>query len=313
MNRQSFMVSGAAGLAALATTAQGQNRAKGRNKGKAAPEAPATIKPMLGGLQHPTLKISIRNLKTFFTGTSEEQLEQCAAWGAVAYENILPGDSKVIKAKADSLGLGISVAKGAGGIKGGGMVNPADHASVIAQFKTSVAKGKEVGAKTYLCLTGSTRDDATIAQQTGYVIECLKRLNDICEAEDVDIVVETLNALVNHKGYFMTTTPHTMEIMEGVDSPRIKMLFDIYHQQITEGNVIRNLTQNIDRIGHFHFADNPGRKEPGTGELNYTNIFKAIAATDYDRYVATEFSPIDRSPDGKIRALNAVAKCLDWV
>ncbi len=90
------------------------------------------------------------------------------------------------------------------------------------------------------------------------------------------------------------------------------MLFDIYHQQITEGNVIRNITENIDRIGHFHVADNPGRHEPGTGELNYTNIFKAIAATDYDGYVATEFSPIDKSPEGKIRALNAVAACLDW-
>jgi hydroxypyruvate isomerase len=94
--------------------------------------------------------------------------------------------------------------------------------------------------------------------------------------------------LVDHAGYFLNTTDHTIEILEAVDSPNVKMCYDIYHQQITEGNIIRNIRNNIDRIGHFHVGDNPGRKQPGTGELNYKNIFKAIHETGYDGFVALE-------------------------
>jgi hydroxypyruvate isomerase len=102
------------------------------------------------------------------------------------------------------------------------------------------------------------------------------------------IVHEPLNVLVNHAGYFLVTTEEAVRMIKAVDSPNCKILFDIYHQQISEGNVIRNLTENIDLIGHFHIGDNPGRNQPGTGELNYTNIFKAIEKTGYDRWLAFE-------------------------
>ena len=96
-----------------------------------------------------------------------------------------------------------------------------------------------------------------------------------------------------------------VEILKGVDSPNIKMLFDIYHQQITEGNVIRNIKNNIDRIGHFHVADNPGRKEPGSGELNYTNIFKAIAETNYKGFVALECGSTTKNNEDTLKATRA--------
>ena len=86
------------------------------------------------------------------------------------------------------------------------------------------------------------------------------------------------------------------------------MLFDIYHQQITEGNVIRNIRDHVDHIGLFHFADDPGRKEPGTGELNYTNIFKAIHDTGYTGYVALEHGKTGTVEE----ALKADLACLDW-
>jgi hydroxypyruvate isomerase len=114
---------------------------------------------------------------------------------------------------------------------------------------------------------------------------------------------------VDHKGYFLTRTDQTMTILEAVNSPNVKMLFDIYHQQITEGNVIRNITKNIDRIGHFHVADNPGRKEPGTGELNYKNIFKAIATTNYKDFVALECGHSTKNYEDTLKATLA---CLDF-
>jgi hydroxypyruvate isomerase len=302
MKRETFLTTAAIAAGGLAL-----------NPGvRIAAQETGTVKPNLGGLKHPKIKMAIRGIGGFFTGTVHEQLEQVAAWGAAAYEKAPSGDLKEIKATADRLGLKISVESGAGKIGKGGMVNPADHDATVEQLKANIEKGRTLDCKRYLCLTGNQRDDISVAEQTRHVIECLKRMSDVAEANDVMLVVETLNTLVNHKGYFMATTPHTMEIMEGVDSPRVKMLFDVYHQQITEGNVIRNLTANIDRIGHFHIADNPGRHEPGTGELNYTNILKAIAATNYDGYVATEFSPLKKTPEGKIASLNAVAACLDW-
>jgi hydroxypyruvate isomerase len=102
------------------------------------------------------------------------------------------------------------------------------------------------------------------------------------------IVLEPLNVLVNHMGYFLVTTEEAAKMIKAVDSPNCKILFDIYHQQISEGNVIRNIKNNIDLIGHFHIGDNPGRNQPGTGELNYTKIFEAIKETGYDRWLAFE-------------------------
>ena len=115
-------------------------------------------------------------------------------------------------------------------------------------------------------------------------------LNIAQELKDagVTIVLEPLNILVDHAGHFLTTSKEAFEMVKEVNNPYVKVLFDIYHQQITEGNVIRNITENIDLIGHFHIADNPDRNEPGTGEINYINVFKAIKKAGYDRYLAFE-------------------------
>ncbi len=239
----------------------------------------------------------------FFSGSTEEKLEQVAKWGFPAYEWLNPeGDPGAIRQKADSLGLELSCIVGAGAIAAGGMVNPDDHGRIIEQFEQRVVLAKKLNCKHLVGLSGNENKSADREKQTAAVIECLKKLAPIAEKNDVTIVMEALNTLVDHKGYFMARTDHTMQILKAVDSPNVKMLFDIYHQQITEGNVIRNLKNNIDRIGHFHVADNPGRKEPGTGELNYTNIFKAIASTNYKGFVALECGSSTKNNDDILKA-----------
>ena len=239
----------------------------------------------------------------FFEGTTDQKLEQVAKWGFPAYEWLNPeGDFDAIRQKADSLGLELSCIVGAGAIAPGGMVNPKDHNRVIEQFEQRVALAKKLNCKRLVGLSGNEKKGEDREKQTEAVIECLKKLAPIAEKNDVIIVMEALNTLVDHKGYFMARTDHTMQILKAVDSPNVKMLFDIYHQQITEGNVIRNLKNNIDRIGHFHVADNPGRKEPGTGELNYTNIFKAIASTDYKGFVALECGSSTKNNEDILKA-----------
>lgn len=240
-----------------------------------------------------------------------QRLEEIAAWGLPGYEwlGVPDKEPEGLRKKADSLGLELSCMGGAGAIAPGGMSDPAQHDKVVEHFKMRVEVAKRVNCKHLVGLSGNVRDDITPEQQTKHVVDCIKRLAPIAEKGDVFLVMEALNPLVDHKGYFLTRTDQTMAILKEVGSPNVKMLFDIYHQQITEGNVIRNFTSNIDNIGHFHVADNPGRKEPGTGELSYKNIFKALAGTNYKQFVALECGHSTKNYEDTLKATLA---CLEF-
>ncbi|MCQ2433109.1 MAG: TIM barrel protein, partial [Clostridia bacterium] len=160
-----------------------------------------------------------------------------------------------------------------------GMVWEDTHDIFVSSFRESVRAAKIMNVPNIVATVGNTREDVSSDAQFDICVNTLKDLSHIAEEEGVMIVLEPLNTLVNHKGYYLNTTADAVRMIKAIDSPNCKILFDIYHQQITEGNVIRNITENIDLIGHFHIADNPGRKEPGTGELCYTNIFRAIRDT----------------------------------
>ena len=260
-----------------------------------------------GPFAHLPLKMAVP--PGWFDGTIDDQLEKVAQWGFPAYEWLNPeGDFERLSAKADSLGLALTCIVGAGAIAPGHMVNPDDHDRVVDQFRQRIKAARTLGCQRLIGLTGNRRDDISYEEQMDHVAACLRRLAPIAEENGVILIVEALNALVDHKGYFLTRTDQTISLLKSVDSPNVKMLFDIYHQQITEGNVIRNITENIAYIGHFHVADNPGRKEPGTGELNYRNILKAIHATGYDGYVALECGRSETTE----KALNALLACFDW-
>lgn len=262
----------------------------------------------------PFSKVKLRMsvpLDWFEAEAPEQRLEAAAAWGFSAYEWLGPkGDFGSIRKKADSLGMELSCMVGVGAIAPGQMVQPKDHDRLVKMFEEKVEIAKQLNCKHLVGLSGNERKDASYDEQMASIVACLKRLAPIAEKNNVMIVMEALNPLVDHKGYFMTRTDQTMEILKAVDSPNVKMLFDIYHQQITEGNVIRNLTSNIDRIGHFHVADNPGRKEPGSGELNYTNIFRALAGTNYKEFVALECG---HSKDNYEDTLRATLACLNAI
>lgn len=272
---------------------------------KSAPMAyAASTKESFAGLP---LKMAVS--PGWFDGSIDQQLEQIARWGFPAYEWLNPeGDLESLRKKADSLGLVPTCIVGAGAIAPGNMVKVEDHDKVVNQFKERIKIAKTIGCTRLIGLSGNQRDDISYEEQMQNVLTCLKRLAPIAEENRVVLIMEALNPLVDHKGYFLTRTDQTIELLKAVGSPNVKMLFDIYHQQITEGNVIRNITQNIQYIGHFHVADNPGRKEPGTGELNYRNIFKAIHETGYDGFVALECGKSGSTEE----ALRSVLACFDW-
>jgi len=163
------------------------------------------------------------------------------------------------------------------------------YSVVENNIKESIQYGKDIGCDTFIGLSGEM--ECKVDSQKSILIENLKRIADFCEKEEVIVIIEPLNSLYDHKGYYLDSSYVGFEIAKAVNSPAIKVLFDCYHMQIMEGNLINNIRNNIDFIGHFHSAGVPGRNELHHGETNYPFVIRAIEETNYDRYFGFEYWP----------------------
>ncbi|MCI8387767.1 MAG: TIM barrel protein [Clostridiales bacterium] len=164
----------------------------------------------------------------------------------------------------------------------------------VTVIKETIEASKVLNCKTFIVTVGQERNDVTRYEQHANIVLSLKAVAPLLEDAGITLVVEPLNTLCNHIGYFLPSSYEAFEILEEIGSPAIKLLYDVYHQQISEGNLIPTIKKNIDLIGHFHVADNPGRNEPGTGEINYRKVFETIDSLGYDKFVGLEYrSTID--------------------
>ena len=168
-----------------------------------------------------------------------------------------------------------------------------DFENVEKAAQEAVSAGKDLGCSCFIGLSGdiSSKYDT----EKGLLISNLQRLSELFEKNDVTLVLEPLNSTHDHKGYYLDSSHLGFEIIRRVNSPAVKVLFDIYHMQIMEGNIIETVTKNIGHIGHFHSAGVPGRSELSSGELNYAQIIPAIDKTGYNKYFGLEYWP--RSED----------------
>jgi hydroxypyruvate isomerase len=228
-----------------------------------------------------------------------ERIQKAAEAGfdAIEFWNWDNKDLLAIKAAADRWGLGISSFQSN---LGGTLIHPAQRDSFVAGIQKSLEKAQEMGAAALFLLTDELGDDRSVrfqfpelSEEEKYqsVLDGLKALAPLAEKAGVPLVLEPLNIHVDHPGYFLNRSAVGFKLVRAVGSPYIRLLFDIYHMQVMEGNIIESLTRNLDVIGHVHVADVPGRHEPGTGELHYGNIFRALRQAGYDRYVGFEFEP----------------------
>ena len=194
------------------------------------------------------------------------------------------------QAKND-FGLSCSMAYvGAGGINEG-LNNPKHHETLINAFKTGLPKLKAAGFPNAICFFGK-RDGMSDYDGIKNSIACLKQIKPIAEANGVTICVELLNSKVDHADYHGDRTPFGVQIVSAVNSPRVKLLYDIYHMQIMEGDVIATIGKYKDQIGHYHTGGVPGRNElDATQELNWPAVTEAIIATGYKGHFAHEFIP----------------------
>ena len=165
------------------------------------------------------------------------------------------------------------------------------HQQFIEGLLSSIEAANFFGVDRLITLVGNDTGERR-EQQHEAILEGLTLALPLLKENNVTIMLEPLNILVDHMGYYLHSSAEAFQLVEEMNSDYIKIIFDIYHQQITEGNLINNIVQNIDKIAHFHSAGNPGRNELTIGEINYPQIFKAISATDYKGYVGLEYFPI---------------------
>ena len=136
-------------------------------------------------------------------------------------------------------------------------------------------------------------------------IEALKRGADVAAKQNIRLLLENIDQEEN-PNYYLTSVAEGFDIIRKVDHPHVKFLYDFYHEQIAEGNLIEKLEKSIDLVGLVHIADVPGRHEPGTGEINYANIFRKLAELRYDGYAAMEFEPMG-DPVAALRSARELA------
>lgn len=164
-----------------------------------------------------------------------------------------------------------------------------DRDAVLRQLEQTVEWGEMVGCKTFIGLAGDTT--AHPDRQDTVLVENLKAAAELMEKADACLVIEPLNTLVDHKGYYLDSAREAFNVVKAVNSPGVKVLYDCYHMQIMEGNVLDTVLHNLKWIGHFHSASVPGRNELYRGELYYPLLVKKLAAVSYEGYFGMEFWP----------------------
>ena len=178
------------------------------------------------------------------------------------------------------------------------------RAEFLDFIKKAIPVAKRVNAKWMTVVPGHVDLRQNMSYQTAHVVESLKQACSLLEPHGLVMVLEPLN-FRDHPGLFLSESPQAYEICKTVDSPSCKILFDIYHQQIQEGNLIPNINKCWDEIGYFQIGDNPGRKEPTTGEINYSNVFKFIHGKGYEGILGMEHGNYNRGKEGEMDVIKS--------
>lgn len=250
-------------------------------------------------------KLSVR-VEPLFPGLKlTEQMQRVAEAGYQGFEfgDWRAADAAAITRLKNRLGLECACLVGNRSVnpKGMGLCDPAERGGFLKEIAASIEAAKRFESTRLVVLTGNRVPHLSREAQRASIVEGLKRAADLAAAAGIQLIIEVLNTLArieplnpreNHANYYLNSTREAFDIVRAVDSPNLKVLFDIYHVQIMEGNLIETIRGNIASIGHFHVGDVPGRHEPGTGEINYQNVFRAIRDTGFRDFVAMEYVPL---------------------
>ena len=273
MNRRGFLQTGTAALAAARAAVPAVSQAHGI-----------------------TSSVMLWTLK----GTFEQKLETAAAAGCQSTELVgehvgwSGAEADRIKRLARSLKLGFDtiIATPDWAKRPVSMVVPEQRENFLKDVRDAIVWSQKLECPQIILMSGNEVPGKTRDEQYACLLEGTKRAGDLAAKAGVTLIVEPLNNKVNHKGFFLTTCVEGLKLVKEVNNPHVKLLFDLYHEQVQIGNVTRTAIEAAPHVAVYHVADNPGRNDPGTGEMNYDNIYRAIKKTGYSRYITMEYLPL---------------------
>lgn len=306
LTRREFVAAAAAGAAALGF-APGADKARLQTREGPSPAAfKLKYAPSLGMFEAHAGKNPV------------DQVKFCADQGFRAvFDNGLMNrpqaeqESIAREVERQSLEFGPFVAYADFSVKSFVTRDPAIRDMLKTRLAAAAECSRRTGARKALIVPGRFDESLEWGYQTANVIDNLKWAAGICQPAGLMITIEPLNPH-DHPGLFLTKMPQAFQICRAVDSPSCKIVEDIYHQQITEGNIIPNIERCYEAIGSFHCGDTPGRKEPGTGELNYRMIFKRLSEKGYSGAVCMEHGKSLSGKEGEKAVIAAYRACDDF-
>ncbi|HET9178792.1 MAG TPA: TIM barrel protein [Terriglobia bacterium] len=280
MNRRSFnRILAGAGLGSLGAT----------SLLPATPASPARA-PAAAAAPY---KVSIMLWTVFHNLPFEQRLEKVSEAGYHAVELVREfehwTDSDYTRSNRKKHQLGINFDTTAGLRHGIG--NPAERDAFLKDLSGMLTVCDKLDCPRLIVMSGNVVPGMARADQHQSCVEGLKRAVEMVEGKNITLLVENIDPEENPK-YFLTSVAEGFDIIRAVNHPQVRFLYDFYHEQIAEGNLIEKMEKNIDLVGVFHVADVPHRHQPGTGEINYNNIYKKMVELKYDRYIAMEFMPV---------------------
>src|SRR5882757_7894569 len=222
----------------------------------------------------------------------DQRLEKVAEAGYHAvelvdeYKGWSPDDFRRASAKLRSLGIVVDAMAGVWT----GIANPQAQEKFLTDLTNFIPTVEQLECPAVIVLSGDRVEGLSREAHHQSCVENLKRASEIADKKNLTLLLENIDQEENPK-YYLTSVAEGFEIIREVNHPRVKFLYDFYHEQISEGNLIAKLEKNIAHVGLLHVADVPGRHEPGTGEINYASIYRKLAQLDYRGYVAMEFKP----------------------
>ncbi len=308
-SRRQFLY-GALAASAAATLAFGQ-------RGTQAPQTgtgPAAAPPKAARV---TSSVMIWTMK----GKFEDKLALAAHAGFQSVELVSEevgwSDADVAKYKrvAQSYGLGMDTIVGQRDWtkRPVTMVNPAHREAFLQDVRQAIVWAKKLDVPQIILLSGNIQPDMSHEAQYASMLEGAKRATDLASAAGVKLILENLNSKVNHKGYFLVSAREALQCVKQVDNPHFRMLFDIYHEYVQNGDPIPVINEAAAYTSVFHVADAPGRHDPGTGEMKWDDIYKAIAKTNYSGYITMEYLPVGDELESFTKSLTQMRRDINSV
>jgi hydroxypyruvate isomerase len=190
------------------------------------------------------------------------------------------------------------------------IVDPAHRETFLGDVRNAIVYAQKLEIANVSVTSGLSAAGRTYQEQYASLTEGIKRAADLVAAAKLTLLVEPLNSLVDHPGCFLTSCVDGLKLIKEINLPHVRMLFDIYHEQVMRGNVIRTLTEAAPYVSVFHVADNPGRNDPGTGEINFPNVYQAIRKTGYTGYIGMEYRPLADPLASFTKAVNGLRAAL---